>query len=157
MKILINLFLIIFCTSISFGQSHKLKLPEPSKEFYAMKDTCSMDFSYLYLSTYFKTVSVKPIANYDNSTRLCAWQQFFTDSISYSYNSCNENGFNTTILFPNADKDDIVKFVNWLFGESGSAWDKKKLIYRPKDGGPGCYFQIKVINGDIVLSYNCGC
>ena len=136
------------------------KLPIPTTDF--LKQTEEHDMSFTYFTTYFKPISKrKVLKRYKDCERddcTSSWEQYFEDSILYREVEIEEIGSEITIIFPNYNKEEVVKYIDWFCHSEDNKWNKDKTSYAPKDDGAGCYYEIKLNDKKQYYIHNyCGC
>lgn len=150
----------IYPDEIVSRQTVKKKLPVPTSDF--LERTKEHDMSFTYFTTYFKPISKRKVLkrHKDCEGDDCAssWEQYFEDSILYRERDIEEIGSEITIVFPNYDKEEVVKYINWFCRSEDNKWNKDKTSYIPKEEGAGCYYEIKLNDKKQYYIHNyCGC
>lgn len=104
------------------------------------------------------------VSFYDNpTTEPCAFEQYYTERVSYHYDGCGEEGGdNSSVVLP-ADTD-LELLKKWIENYSRLAdasmeyeayWSED--TYAPH-GAAGCYYSIVTDHPDaVVISIYCGC
>lgn len=156
MRITKYIIIILFSSCFTlFSQTNKLPIPTKS---FVEKAKYIEDADDKYFTKYIGKKSERILERFTETKASCAKEYTYKTGIKLKTNSCSEAGIEAEIIFPNYSKNDVVRFVEWLFKNEDNKWNKQNTNYQPKeDGAAGCYFNIKEFKGKIILSYSCGC
>jgi len=128
------------------------QLPVPGKEFF-MKYGTGAETDIRYLQTYFEEIGQREYDNKDSAN----WSQKFKGGISVVSKGAR-SGINTRITFPDYDKPEVLKFMQWFYTYSENGWNKDQTEYSPIEEGAGCYYKIQKDSLDhYVIDCYCGC
>jgi len=134
------------------------KLPKPSGTF--LKQSSNNVYSeWEYFKQYLGAIEDSAVLkNFEGTNEPCSWSQSFKTGIIYTHEECMEVGANVSITFPNYQKEELLKYIDWFHKTEDNVWNKEHTQYTPKEEGAGCYLEIKKNKeGNYVLEYYCGC
>ncbi|NVJ88638.1 MAG: hypothetical protein HWD82_04280 [Flavobacteriaceae bacterium] len=159
------LFFAFLVTCVSTAQDFELIKPNKKDLRTKFQENSSLDIIYLYLSNNFTSITGKQnVKKIDkNNTQPCSFTETFSNTIKYSYFSCEEEegGVTTLIEFPKIEKNKITNWIEQIYEvdltDIPNEWNSNKSEYRPKDKGAGCYFILKSKKDKWLIEVSCGC